>query len=148
MTKRTETVVVGAGFAGLAASAALDERGIPHVVLERDRVGEAWRSRRWDTFRLNSVRWMSGLEGDGFAPAAELVAELDSRAARLPVYEGVEVRRVWRTRAGRFLVATGDDVIEASHVIAASGGHGVPRIPGVASTVSGRGIEHLHSADY
>jgi putative flavoprotein involved in K+ transport len=42
--------VVGAGPAGLSASAALTERGVEHVVLERGRVGETWRTQRWDSF--------------------------------------------------------------------------------------------------
>jgi putative flavoprotein involved in K+ transport len=148
MSHRTDAVVVGAGFAGLAASAALAQRGVDHVVLERDRVGETWRSQRWDSFRLNSVRHMSGLRGDGFAPASELIAELERRASALPVREGVAVRRVWRRRGGGHLVVTSEGVIETPVVIAASGGHRVPRLPGVASSVSGRGIEHLHTADY
>ena len=147
MNTRVETVVVGGGFAGLCASAALSRHGIDHVVLERDRVGQSWRE-RWDSFRLNTVRWMSGLEGHGFAPAAELVGELERRAASLPVQEGVEVRRLWRQRGGRYLVVTSDGVIEAESVIAASGAQRLARVPALASDVSGRGIEHLHTADY
>jgi putative flavoprotein involved in K+ transport len=49
-----DCVVVGAGPAGLAASAALRGRGVEHVVLERGRVGESWRTQRWDSFRLNT----------------------------------------------------------------------------------------------
>jgi hypothetical protein len=52
-----DCVVVGAGPAGLAASLALDARGVDHVVLERGRAGETWRSQRWDSFRLNTVGW-------------------------------------------------------------------------------------------
>ena len=144
----TNTVIVGAGLAGLATSAALTRHGVDHVVLERGRVGESWRAQRWDSFRLNSVGSMSAMQGDAFATASEFVAELDRRAATAPVHEGVDVRRVWRTRADRYLLATSDDVIDARHVIAASGGQRVPRIPAVASSVSGRGIEHLHTADF
>lgn len=148
MTHRVDTVVVGGGYAGLTASAALDRRGVDHVVLERGRIGESWRTQRWDTFRLNTPRWMSGLSGDGFAPVSELIDALERRAATLPVQEGVEVRRVWRQRGGRYLVVTSDAVIETENIIAASGAQRVPRIPAVARSVSGRGIEHLHTADY
>lgn len=148
MTTTLDTVIVGGGFAGLATSAALARRGVDHVVLERGRVGESWRSQRWDGFRLNSVRALSGLEGDGFAPASELVAELERRAAALPVREGVEVERVVRTRSGRYALCTSDGTIHARHVVAASGAHRVPRLPAVASLVSGRAVEHLHTADY
>ena len=57
-----ETVVVGAGHAGLAASWALAQRGVEHVVLEEGRIGQVWRTERWDSFRLNTTRWMSRLD--------------------------------------------------------------------------------------
>src|SRR5687767_15529918 len=113
MTNTVDTVIVGGGFAGLSASAALEREGVDHVVLERGRVGESWRSQRWDSFRLNSLRWMSGLSGDGFAPGAELVAALERRAATLPVKQGVAVRRLVRRPGGRYLVVTDDGAVDA-----------------------------------
>ena len=60
-----ETVVIGAGHAGLAASTALAARDLEHVVLEaRGSIGQTWRDQRWDSFRLNTPRWMSRLPGD------------------------------------------------------------------------------------
>ena len=59
-----ETVVVGAGHAGLAAGWALAQRGVEHVVLEEGRIGQVWRTERWDSFRLNTTRWMSRLDGE------------------------------------------------------------------------------------
>ena len=59
-----DAVVVGAGPAGLAASAALSVRGVEHVVLEQTRVGATWRTQRWDSFRLNTPGWMNQLLGD------------------------------------------------------------------------------------
>jgi cation diffusion facilitator CzcD-associated flavoprotein CzcO len=56
--------VVGAGPAGLAASAALSAGGVEHVVLERGRPGESWRTQRWDSFRLNTPGWMNRLLGE------------------------------------------------------------------------------------
>ena len=58
-----ETVVIGAGHAGLAASTALAARDLEHVVLERGGIGQTWRDQRWDSFRLNTPRWMSRLPG-------------------------------------------------------------------------------------
>ena len=85
-----ETVVVGAGHAGLAASWALAQRGVEHVVLEEGRIGQVWRTERWDSFRLNTTRWMSRLDGeepggedvDGFDTAPEFVAALEQFARR------------------------------------------------------------------
>ena len=79
--RTTDTVVIGAGQAGLAMSRCLAERGVDHVVLERGRVAERWRSERWDSLRLLSPNWMTRLPGwsyrgadpHGFMTAAEVV---------------------------------------------------------------------------
>ena len=77
-----DCAVVGAGPAGLPVSAALAVRGVDHVVLERGRVGETWRTQRWDSFRLNtpgcaedinSVVWCTGFTGDFSWLSPELV---------------------------------------------------------------------------
>jgi putative flavoprotein involved in K+ transport len=60
----SDCVVVGAGPAGLAVSAALAGHGVEHVVLERDRVAETWRTQRWDSFRLNTPGWMNQMLGE------------------------------------------------------------------------------------
>jgi putative flavoprotein involved in K+ transport len=52
MREHHDTVIVGAGQAGLAMSAVLRQRGREHVVLERRRVGERWRTERWDSLRF------------------------------------------------------------------------------------------------
>ena len=57
--RRTDVVVIGAGQAGLAMSRCLADRGIDHVVLERGRVAERWRSERWDSLRLLTPNWQS-----------------------------------------------------------------------------------------
>src|SRR3712207_685387 len=87
-TERVETVVVGAGQAGLATSYHLTRAGHPHVVLERGRVGESWLSQRWDGFRLNTTRAMNVPPGGhigprdphGFAGWEEQAATLDRYA--------------------------------------------------------------------
>ena len=98
-------IVIGAGQAGLAASYHLSRAAIEHVVLERGRIGDTWRSQRWDTFVLNTPGWMSHVltadragegEDDGFLSAAAFAARLESFAARhgVPVRTGVTVTRV------------------------------------------------------
>ena len=79
--RRTEAVVIGGGQAGLAMSRCLAQYGIDHVVLERGRVGERWRSERWDSLRLLSPNWQTRLPGfrydgpdpDGYMQVGELV---------------------------------------------------------------------------
>ncbi|NGE22591.1 FAD-dependent oxidoreductase, partial [Klebsiella pneumoniae] len=47
--EKINTVIVGAGQAGIAMSEHLAQMGVPHVVLERSRIAERWRSERWDS---------------------------------------------------------------------------------------------------
>jgi putative flavoprotein involved in K+ transport len=57
---RIDTVVIGAGHAGLAVSRLLTVAGCEHVVLDRGRVAERWRSERWDSLHLLSPNWLAG----------------------------------------------------------------------------------------
>ena len=63
--ERIPVVVIGAGQAGLATSFHLTGHGIDHVVLDRGAIGETWRTRRWDTFRLVSPNWLNRLRATG-----------------------------------------------------------------------------------
>lgn len=90
-----DCAVIGAGPAGLAASAALTRRGVEHLVLERGRVGQSWRDQRWDSLRLNNPGWMNPMLGeqppDTYLTASEVVERLDRLAGACPVREGVRV---------------------------------------------------------
>ena len=143
MSKPIDVVVVGGGQAGLAASHFLTLRGIENVVIERGRVGETWRSQRWDSFALNTPRWMSQMPGepeddgdrDAFLSAPAWVGRLEASVARqrLPVREEVLVKVVRPRPAGGFDVQVegpgGAEALGARAVIVASGTHNVPRIP-------------------
>jgi putative flavoprotein involved in K+ transport len=104
------TVVIGAGQAGLAVSHELEQRGVEHVVLERGRVGQRWRT-RWESFCLVTPNWTVQLPGapydgddpDGYMPRDAIVEHLERWAERLraPVHEGVEVRSLARAPGGR-----------------------------------------------
>lgn len=80
--EHTDTLVIGAGQAGVATSEHLTKLGIPHIVLERDRIAERWRSQRWDSLVANGPAWhdrfpsmdFEGVEPDGF-PTKEQVAD-------------------------------------------------------------------------
>ena len=153
-----EAVVVGAGQAGLAISYHLGRRGVDHVVLEQGRVGESWRSQRWDSFALNTPGWCSRLPDDeaGAGPADEFahrdafVAYLEWYAARrgLPIRSGVTVTSVEPVAGGGFAVrAHGSDPITAKWVVVAAGIQRVPRIPEVASSLP-PAISQIHSVAY
>ncbi len=52
-----DVVIVGAGQAGLSASACLSQFGVDHIVLEKDDIGASWRNKRWDSFCLVTPNW-------------------------------------------------------------------------------------------
>jgi putative flavoprotein involved in K+ transport len=154
--RRVETLVVGAGQAGLAASYCLAEHGADHVVVERGRVGERWRTARWDSLRLITPNWMSRLPGwsypgadpDGYMSAPELVSYLqryaDSGAA--PVREGTAVELV-ETCATGLRVVTGQQTWLARNVIVATGTENRAFVPPVAGGLAPR-VHQLTASRY
>ena len=145
-----DAAVVGAGPAGLAASAALADRGVEHVVLERDRVAGTWRAQRWDSFRLNTAGWMNSMLGgqarDAYADGGEVVRRLERLAADCPVREGVRVSRLALAGDG-WAVATDDGELRARAVVVATGDQNLPRVPALGGRLPGR-VAQLHAADY
>ena len=109
--EKVDTVVIGAGHAGLAVSRLLTDAGRDHVVLDRGRVGERWRTERWDSLHLLTPSWMTRLPGwqydgpdpDGFLSAAEFVGHLERYAASFdaPVVGGTTVLSVSPARRRR-----------------------------------------------
>jgi len=97
-------IIIGGGQAGLSMSYCLKERGIDHLVFEKHRLGEAWRSKRWDSFCLVTPNWQCQLPGfpyagddpKGFMPRDEIVAYIDAYARHIaaPIREGVAVVRL------------------------------------------------------
>jgi len=152
-----DTLVVGAGQAGVAMSEHLSRLGVPHLVLERNRIAEAWRTGRWDSLVANGPAWhdrFPGLEFDGLDPDAfagkDQVADYFEAYAKkfnAPVRTGVEVTKVERN-VGRpgFTVETSDGVIEAKNVVVATGPFQRPVIPAIAPA-DGK-VYQMHSAEY
>ena len=153
----TDTLVVGGGQAGLAMSEHLSACGVPHLVLERKRIAERWRSERWDSLVANGPAWhdrfpgleFSEIDPDAFAPK-EMVADYFVAYAEMigaPVRCGVEVESVERN-TGRpgFHVRTSEGEIEARSVVAATGPFQHPIIPGVVPE-SAR-VTQIHSSAY
>ena len=140
----------GAGPAGLAASAALAARGVEHVVLERGRAGESWRSQRWASFRLNTPGWMNQVLGpqprDAYHPGPEVVARLERLAAASPVREGVGVTRLAPTGDG-YALGTDAGELRARAVVVATGDQNRPRLPALAGAFPDR-LAQVHTAGY
>ena len=128
--QHTDTVVIGAGQAGLAMSRSLTERGVEHVVLERGRVADRWRNETWDSLRLLSPNWMSRLPGwsytgpdpHGYMTAAEVVSYLQgyADASAAPVQEESAVEHVGLD-GERFEIITSDQNWRAGNVVVATG---------------------------
>jgi len=146
--------VIGAGQAGLSASRILRERGVEHLVLERGRVAETWRSQRWDGFILNTPNWATQLPGyryrgsrpDAFAPLAEIIELLDDYAREAPVRTHARAARV-RPDDGAWVVETDDDSLRAAHVIVATGAYQLPTLPQAARSARST-VMQIHSSAY
>lgn len=155
--EKIDTVVVGGGQAGIAMSEHLSDMKIPHVVLERNRVAEAWRTQRWDSLVANGPAWhdrFPNLTFDDVAPDAfptkERMARYFEDYARMidaPIRTNVEVKRV-RKLDGRpgFLVSTSNGEIEAQRVVAATGPFQVPNVPTIVPEDAG--VVQTHSSAY
>lgn len=152
-----DTLVIGAGQAGIAMSEHLSACGVPHLVLERHRIAERWRSERWDSLVANGPAWhdrfpgmeFAGMDPDAFAPKDGVADYFVDYARKIgaPIRCGVEVKEV-RRNPGRpgFRVETSEGVIEAASVVAATGPFQRPVIPAVVPQSAG--ITQMHSNAY
>ncbi|GGK55961.1 flavin-containing monooxygenase [Amphritea balenae] len=162
MTTRTgetieiDTLIIGAGQAGVAMSEHLSKLGVPHLVLERNRIAERWRTERWDSLVANGPAWhdrFPGLEFEGdpeaFIPKEQVADYFVAYAEKFnaPIRTGVEVKKVERNvdRPG-FTIETSEGLIEANRVVAATGPFQRPVIPAIAPKTEG--ITQIHSAEY
>lgn len=156
-TETIDTLVIGAGQAGIAASEHLTRAGVPHLVIERARVAERWRSERWDSLVTNGPVWHDRFPGlmfphtvpDGFAPKEEVADYLASYAKMIaaPIRTGVTAERITRQRGrSSLMVETSEGLIQASNVIIATGPFQKPVIPQMVPKDAG--VFQLHSASY
>ena len=139
--EQIETLIIGGGQSGLVMSHMLRKRGRPHLVLERHRIAERWRSERWDGLRFQFPNWSVELpdfpfphaDPNGFATVTEIVDYIDAYAAFMaaPVRCGVEVTRLRRDSGAGFVAQTSDGLIEAANVVVATGPYQRPVTPSV-----------------
>ena len=150
----TDTLIIGAGQAGVATSAHLQKHGIPHLALERARIAERWRTERWDSLVANGPAWhdrfpeaeFDGIDPEAFAGKDRVAQyfETFAQSRNLPVRTGVTVTSLELHGAG-FRAATSQGIIDARNVVVATGPFQRPLIP---TTVTDPGITQLHSSAY
>jgi putative flavoprotein involved in K+ transport len=150
-----ETVIIGAGQAGLATGYHLKRRGRSFVILDAsDRVGDPWR-KRWDSLRLYSPASYDGLPGlrfpakrTSYPTTQEMADYLEAYASHfeLPVQSATAVDSLAKS-GERFVVTAGDQRFEADKVVVATGVMQKPHVPSFAPQLD-PGITQLHSNDY
>ena len=155
--EKTDTLVIGGGQAGIAMSEHLSNCDVPHLVVERHRIAERWRSERWDSLVANGPAWhdrfpsmrFSDFDPDAFASKERVVDYFVAYADMInaPIRCGVEVKEV-RRNEGRpgFHVETSQGVIEANNIVAATGAFQCPVIPGLVPETPD--ITQIHSNAY
>ncbi len=138
--EQVQTLIIGGGQAGLAMSHRLKQRGLAHLVLERHRIAERWRSERWDGLRFQFPNWSVRLpdfpfphtDPDGFATSGDILDFISAYAAFVapPIRCGVAVTSLrCRDGASGFVAEISDGVIEADNVVVATGPYQRPIIP-------------------
>lgn len=152
--EKIETLVIGGGQAGLAASAHLAKHGRPHLVLERARIAERWRSWRWDSLVANGPAWhdrfpemtFDDIDPESFAGKDRVADYFEAFAAKIaaPIRCGVAVQALEKTATG-FRATTSEGVVEARNVVVATGPFQRAMIPAL---VDDPAITQLHSTDY
>jgi putative flavoprotein involved in K+ transport len=158
MVERIDTVVVGGGQAGLAMSYHLKRAGRPHVILERGRVAESWRSERWDSLMFQFPSSSIELPGysyetddpDGYVPKEQIVQFIEQYATLIEAPLRCD-HRVIALRpsnvADRLQVETARENFEAINVVVATGPFQIPHIPAFAASLPAD-IFQVHSRDY
>ena len=157
LIKSVDTLVIGAGQAGLAMSEHLSKQGVSHLVLERKRIAERWRSERWDSLVANGPAWhdrfpgmtFPNLDPDAFATREMIISYFEAYAEMIkaPIRSGVNVEALSLSANGAgFKAETSDGVIEAKNVVVATGPFQRPIIP--TNVPADAGVIQIHSSSY
>lgn len=158
-----EVIVVGAGHAGLSLSYYLKHLGLEHMVFERGRIGESWRSQRWNSLTFNTVNRLNALPGSShkiknpekFSTASEFVNSLEAYVSgfQLPVTENSNVLSIEKPAGSPFFIVTVSHENEPARkynswqVVVASGSLNQKVIPPFASSITAD-VHQVHSSDY
>lgn len=149
-------VVIGGGQAGLSASYYLSQRGIDHIVFEKETVVHKWKDQRWDAFCLVTPNWQcqlpdhsyDGPDPHGFMVKEQIIEYVDAfvRKVKAPVLENTAVTGVQRLGTG-FRIESTVGTTSADAVILATSLYGAPSIPRIGERLPGH-IAQIHTAEY
>ena len=158
LTTSHNTIIVGAGQAGLAASYHLKQRNIDHILIDRGRPGESWLSQRWDSFVLNTPNVANSLPGKPFHPESPGAFESPATLVEyfndyikefdLPFEGGINVTGATRNADGTSIdVTTDKGNYQTQNLIVASGNQNVPTLPDAAKKVPAN-ITSIDTSEY
>jgi len=157
MKKHYSVIVVGGGQAGLSISYCLKQKGIDHIIFEKNQIGYSWQQKRWDTFCLVTPNWQCTLPGyhylgndpDSFMERDAIVEYIKDYAKSFdpPIKEGVEVFSVKKHNSGSFELDTSIGNYTADQVVIATGCYHQAKIPRIAEKFADE-ILQIHSSDY
>ena len=153
--EKMDTLVIGGGQAGLVMSHRLKQRGVSHLVLERQRIAERWRSERWDGLKFQFPNRLVRLpdfpfphsDPDAFASTDEIIKFIEAYAGFVapPIRCGVAVTRLSQRDGGGFIAETADGTIEADNVVVATGPYQRSIIPNL---LRDRPVFQVHANNY
>lgn len=154
--QKTDTLVIGAGQAGIAMSEQLSKQGIEHIILEKNRIAEAWRTRRWDALVANGPCWhdrFPGMEFDGdqesFVHHDNVADYFEAYAKQIkaPVKTGVAVTKVTSLDGEQgYHITTSEGELQAKRIVIATGAFQVPSIPPIMA--ENDKFQQIHSDSY
>jgi putative flavoprotein involved in K+ transport len=160
MTEKVyDVIIVGAGYSGLCASYHLKRYGLSHIIFERHKIGDSWRTQRWDSFKFNSTNKLNAFPGekilddpDSFGTAAQFVKELEEYVAKhqLPAQENSKVVSIEKPTdlfVVKVLSDNGEIKYLSRQVLIASGVSNEIKIPSLAKNIS-KEIKQLHTGEY
>ena len=148
--------IIGGGQAGLSISYCLKQRGVDHIIFEKNKIAHSWRSKRWDSFCLVTPNWQCMLPGypypgndpNGFMQRDDIVQYIEDYASSFKplIKEGVTVSKISKPE-NVFEIDTSIGHYVANQVIVATGGYHTPKIPRMAERLPAS-VTQLHSSEY